>query len=89
MKVFIFKDVEYLTSRYHSDGGLVVIAKDRAMVERVIEDTNKLTYNDTDDFNLSEAQIELTEEDWDKALIYPTDTNVKVDIFVFPNAGCC
>ena len=89
MNVYIFKEVEQLTSNYHCDGGLVVVAKDDEQVAKLIIGANKSTYKETDDFTLAYADIELTEEEWGNVIIYPTDETVEPAIYVFPDAGCC
>jgi len=89
MNVYIFKDVMQLTDRYHSEGGLVIVVKDEEQVANLINGANKITYKETDDFTLADADIELTEEEWGNVIIYPTDETVEPAIYVFPDAGCC
>lgn len=75
MKIFIFENVMELTSRYHSEGGLVVIAKDKFEVNELIKD---------------EPYIKLTEEDWATVKIYSLEEpDVEPEVFIFPDAGCC
>ena len=38
MKIFIFKNVDQVSDNYHSDGGLVIVAKDAYQVEELIKD---------------------------------------------------
>lgn len=74
MKIFIFSDVEQLTDRYHSGGGLVVVAENEENVKELIKD---------------HPYIELTEVDWKYVDIYDVTTEVDSEVYVFPDAGCC
>lgn len=76
MYIFIFSYVSELTENYHSGGGLVVIAKDKKDVKKIIADN---------------SYIKLTDDDWKTVKKYKLDDigEYKSDYFVFPNAGCC
>lgn len=74
MKIFIFENVMELTERYHSGGGLVVIAKDKFEVNELIKD---------------DPYIKLTKEDWSTVKIYSLEEPVEPEVFIFPDAGCC
>lgn len=75
MKVFILERVEKLTYNYHSEGGLVVIAKD-------LESAKVLVSSDED--------IQSTNEEWSSAKVYDLkDENAVATYYIFPDAGCC
>ena len=74
MKIFILEEVRYLTSRYHCDGGLVIIAKDLSSAKELIK---------------SDEYIRPSEEEWENAKIYELKQEYKEQYFVFPDAGCC
>ena len=74
MKIFIFEGVGNLTYRYHSGGGLVVIAKDTDHVKELTKDYGGL---------------ELSSEEWEDCLIYDIQDTAQPQVFVFPDAGCC
>mgnify|MGYP001157835008 CR=1 FL=1 len=73
MKIFIFENVSELTDRYHSDGGLAVIAKDRKHAE-------KMTVN---------VHIEITESEWEDVIVYDLKHEEEPRMYIFPDAGCC
>lgn len=74
MKLFIFEHLKQVSDNYHSEGGLAVIARDREHLEELI---------------LTDENIVIDEEEWDRVIIYDIDMEVGPRIFVFPNAGCC
>lgn len=77
MKVFIWTSIEKLTDNYHSEGGLVVVAKD---LERAYE----LARNEGVEFTTNEYSDELTPD-----VVYNTDDSAEEKVFIFPDAGCC
>ena len=87
MKVIILEYVNQLTSRYHSDGGLVIIAKDLERAKEMFplgEIPSSRWNSDEKDF------VRPTEEEWGKAIIYDLkNDNEEERYFVFPDAGCC
>ena len=75
MKIFILENVEQLTYRYHSDGGLVIIAKDLEKAKELIK---------------QDENIKPTEKEWELASVYELkDNDIEEKYFVFPDAGCC
>lgn len=73
MKVFVWQYINQLTDNYHSDGGLVVVAKD-------LERAHELARNEGVEF--SEGELTPTIE-------YNTDDSAEEKVFIFPDAGCC
>lgn len=74
MKVFIFKEIEQVSDRYHSGGGLVIIAKN-------IEHAKQLISDDED--------IKPTDDEWLKVESYDLADNVEPKYWTMPDAGCC
>jgi len=74
MKIFIFENLNQVSERYHPEGGLAVIAKDKDQVYQLIA---------------SDKCIEVTDDEWQKVWIYDLAGDVEPRIFVFPDAGCC
>lgn len=78
MKAFIFKDLSQVSSNYHTEGGLVVIAKDETHVNKLISQ--------------EKYDIEITEQEWEDVQVFDLDCTHKTydaQVFVFPDAGCC
>lgn len=76
MKVFIWNSINELTDNYHSDGGLVVVAKD-------LERAHELARNEG---------VTFSEGDYDEltpTIEYNTDDSAEERVFIFPDAGCC
>ena len=75
MNIYIFENVSELTRYYHNSGGLVVIAPSKERVEELVE--------------AHDEPINISDEEWDEVLEYPTVDIAKERVFVFPDAGCC
>lgn len=76
MKAFIFDYVDNLTERYHSGGGLVVIAENKDAVRRILTEQK---YED----------VKLSDDEWTKVIIYDLSGPVEPAVYIFPDAGCC
>lgn len=74
MKMFVFEYISKVSDRFHSGGGLMIVAKDKEQVIELIEEY---------------GIIEITEEEWKDVIIYELKNNEKPRIFAFPDAGCC
>lgn len=74
MKMFVFEYIDKVSDRYHSEGGLMVVAKDKEQVVELIEE-----YGD----------IEITKEEWKNVIIYELSKDEEPKVFIFPDAGCC
>lgn len=85
MKIFIFEYVNELTDRYHGEGGLAVVAKDRVHAQRLIDNN----YDNEAFDGYTRMRIHLTEEEWEKVIVYDLKKDEEPRIFVFPDAGCC
>jgi hypothetical protein len=85
VNVFIFPNVLRLTTRYHSDGGLVVIAESREQVAALISEEHPDEWSSIE----KNHRIEITPEEWDDVQVFELMDNCEPRMFVFPNAGCC
>ena len=74
MKMFVFEYINQVSPNYHTEGGLMVIAKDKEQVIQLIEDY---------------GNIEIDKEEWADVIIYELKNNEEPRVFVFPDAGCC
>lgn len=75
MKIYILEDVDQVSDRYHSDGGVVIIAHDLDHAKELVDKTDHLDIKDAE---------------WEKAIAYElSGENIQPEIFIFPNAGCC
>ncbi len=74
MKIFIFEYINQCSDSYHSEGGVVIIAKNKAHVKRLIKD---------------HPEIEITDEEWKKVEKFELSDNTAPQIWVMPDAGCC
>lgn len=74
MKIFVFERVNKVTCRYHEEGGLVVVARDREHVEELIK---------------AEGSIEINKEEWKEVIEYELAKDEEPRVFIFPDAGCC
>ena len=81
-KVFIWNLVNLLTTRYHQDGALVIVANDLAHARELLAEEIKdvLTY----DGNTIECDAFTKAPDFS----YDVLTNDS-KVFIFPDAGCC
>ncbi len=74
MKIFIFESIDQCSGNYHSEGGVVAIAKDKAHVKRLIK---------------KHPEIEISKEEWKEVECFKLSENVEPKIWVMPDAGCC
>ena len=74
MKIYIFEYINQLTNSYHTEGGLVVIAKDKRRAKQIIA---------MDDF------IDISEDEWKKVKVMELAKDYKEECIIFPDAGCC
>jgi hypothetical protein len=76
MKIFILQEVQCCDSNYyHSDGGVVVIARDIEQAKKMIEKSDNTRIED---------------DEWEEAEIFDLkDDNVIPKIWLMVNAGCC
>lgn len=82
MKAFVFQNVDRLTGRWHSEGGLLVIAEDREHVLSLLQETNTEEWGEP-------MHPEPSEDEWARVVEYELMDMEVPRVFVFPNAGCC
>jgi hypothetical protein len=73
MKIYLFEFIEQLTDRWHPEGGLVVIARDKKSALGMLA---------------TDPNIHITGDEWDSVIEYDIDSKEE-RIFIFPDAGCC
>ena len=74
MKLFVLYAAQ-VSARYHSDGGMVVVASDLRAAKALVA---------------TEApDAAVSDEEWKSATRYDLAGNPKPSVRVFPNAGCC
>ena len=74
MKIFIFEDLGQVSGNYHSEGGLVIIAKDIEEAINLIESDNS---------------ISISDKEWSQVEVFDLAGDVEPRFWVMPNAGCC
>lgn len=74
MRLFVWRNVEYVSRNWHHDGGLAVIAADLESARERI----------TAEVHADEPCEALT-----VAPDYECECTGPAQVFVFPNAGCC
>lgn len=74
MKLFLFEYIKQVSDYYHSEGGLVVVAKDEDQAREMIA---------------NREYIEPTLEEWFEVKVYELAGDYPPKIYVFPDAGCC
>lgn len=78
MNVFIWKDTDYMTTRYHNSGGAVAIAESLDEAREMFNQRKKVE-------GLGDAVFTIPPD----ITINCSDTDVEKQVFVFPDAGCC
>jgi hypothetical protein len=74
MKIFIFESVGKCSDNYHTEGGVVVIAKDKRAAKKLLK---------------KDPAIDIEEHEWDDVKSYELANEEKERIWVMPDAGCC
>lgn len=74
MNVFIWEDLEQVSDNYHCGGGAVIIARDAAEAADLIAST---------------PHLEVSIDEWDRAIVYAGVESDHPRVFIFPDAGCC
>lgn len=84
MKIFIWERVGNMSSRWHSEGGVIIIAKNLQEARKKYSDEEytkrELTDIDRDIDNIFVAK---------PSRIYELKNEESSEILVFPDAGCC
>lgn len=74
MNIWIFNRVEEVSSSYHSQGGLVIIAENIGSAKRLIS---------------VDKYIKPTDEEWNNADCFELAEEVNERYYVMEDAGCC
>ena len=74
MYIFIIENAEQVSSCYHSNGGIVIIAGSRRKAFNLA--------NKTED-------VKITKEEFASSKSYEILGSHKPKVFIFINAGCC
>ena len=81
MQIYIIQLVKNLTTSYHSEGGLAIVANDGNHARELFAG-----------YALAESrwgEVVVTDAEWDTAKVYELAQDAEPNVFVFPNAGCC
>jgi hypothetical protein len=76
MKLFLWNNIDNVYDRYHSDGGVVIVADDLATARSLIP----------------RARVRFEEGPQiigDPDAVYEIAGDAQTAVFIFPNAGCC
>lgn len=84
MKVFIWKDVDNLTYRWHDGGGLVIVANSLEEGRDLLRSQQEKKFGD----RVSEA-CTAHEDEPDLVLSLAQGEAPEPQVFIFPNVGCC
>ena len=74
MKIFIFENIGNVSSNYHPEGGLVIIADDIDAAKELIK---------------SNPSIIITDNEWEGVESFELAELVEPKYWVMPDAGCC
>lgn len=85
MKCFIWQKIDELTAHYHSDGGLLIVAKSLKHAQKVLEETVQSNTQYPDPLYYLKKVI-LPMPDCSFNL---TEAHTETKVMVFPDAGCC
>ncbi len=76
MKIFCFERIENCTANYHSQGGIVIVARDKEHAKEVL-------------LSRDHEFPQPTEEEWDMCDVYELADNYSAKLYIMPDAGCC
>jgi len=80
MKIYIFERIEKCTPNCHEQGGVVVIAKDKRQVYKLLSE-HKHEYS-------VEFKTEISQEEFDVAKVYKVEAT-EPKVYIFRDSGCC
>lgn len=86
MNIYVFPRVSELTTRWHSSGGLVVVAESREDVEAMLERGRERTKNSWDEDGYPLA---INDSEWEQVVVYELKGDAEKVAYIFPDAGCC
>lgn len=74
MKIYIFRRLDQVSDNYHSEGALLVVAKDKRELKRLVE---------------QEKYVTISDDEMRELESYELFKKYEPKVFVFPDAGCC
>jgi len=74
MNIYVFEDIEQVSSNWHTNGGLVIIADSIDHAKEVI---------------VENIWIKPTAEEWDSVSSFALSKREEPRYWIMPNAGCC
>ena len=82
MQIYIIQRVGHLTTSYHSEGGLAIVANDYDHARELFAKyaLSKIKWDNG---------IQITDAEWQTAKVYELAQDAEPALFVFPDAGCC
>jgi hypothetical protein len=84
MKLYVLTQDDGLTTCYHDNGGLVVVARDKDHANEVIRESHS-----KGGYNRGEALRTPNDGEWAQAVVYELVGDPKPAVFIHPDAGCC
>ena len=82
MKIFIWNDTDPVSSNYHDDGGLLIIASDLIRARELWSEY----VDNLDEWGKFEDKSAAHD---DPNHTYFTDPDTEETVLVFPDSGCC
>lgn len=74
MHIYLFENVSKVSGMYHSEGAVMVVARNAEAVKALIAET---------------PYVELTQDNWDCVRIFSTSSMELPEVFIFADSGCC
>lgn len=74
MKIFVWERASKVSDFYHDEGGLLIVAKDEARAEELIN---------------AEQDVIVTAEEWKDVIVIEAQADEQERLITFPDAGCC
>ncbi len=85
MYMFMWKSIDELTHRYHTEGGLLVVAASLKQAERYVNCERAAVHVSYSEPEESFDLITLGTPD----KVWPLYDNAEPYVAIFPDAGCC
>ena len=94
MKLYLWENLDKVSTSYHSGGGLVVVAEDDDAMRRIVAEHEYVSLNET-----IRHYVQPTEEkqghwvdDGEREVapkVFELTGEYPEEAFIFPDAGCC
>lgn len=92
MKLYIWKAVPYVTDRYHSEGGVAVVAADRGAAEAMVMAHCERFVSEYEEYragNVADVEGSLSADPDILDLAGSSTPLPDPPLWIFPDAGCC